>query len=271
MFRFDNDSLFLKRIEKQDDNLKEKFIHADIAGFKDEYQAYRDEFHNPGDLKKDLHVYDLNADGKNDLIFTGESGGEPREVAFILNTSSGFRVVFKSFQYVWGLDFDHNKISTIYIKDDGCCADYVDFNKIYHVDYTKDEPEFNLTYVSANIHNATFPKRHFSKPIYFQVINNNYKLRSDPVINDKDSVGYGGDMHLGNTIGLLTKGTWGRAIGESKDSTGRVWWFVELEPEANIKESVFYEDEGTKRKAAKMGWISSRYVKLLISKKAELL
>jgi hypothetical protein len=264
MFRFERDSLILKKIEKQDDVLKDKFIKANISEFKNEYEAYNTEFHSAKDLKKDLYVYDFNADGRDDLIFTGQSGGEPYEVAFILNTSSGFKLVFKSFQYIWNLGFDHHKISTIYINDDGCCDAYIDFNKIYHADYSKGKPQFNLTYLTANVSTASIPKKYLSKPIYFEIIKNNYKLRSAPKIDDIDSVSYGGgDVQKGNTIGLLASRTKGRAIAAERDSAGRIWWLVELNPETLIKESVFYEDESSKRVAGKMGWISSRYVKVV--------
>jgi len=263
MFRFDRDSLIIKRIEKQNDRLKDDFIKANIDAFKNEFAAYNNEFRSKKDLIKDLHVYDFNADGKDDLIFTGMSGGEPNEIAFILNTASGFKLVFKTFQYIWNLELDHHKISTIYIYDNGCCASYINFNKIYHADYTNKEPEFKLTYLTASVNISSFPQKFLSKPIYFETINDDYKLRLSPKINDIDTVGYGGELRKGNTIGLLARGTKGRTIATTKDNTGRIWWFVELNPESKIKESVFYEDEDSKKIAGKMGWISSRFVKVI--------
>jgi len=266
MFPFGKDTLVWKKIEKQNDTLKDKFIKSRLKEFENEYNAYNDtdlHLHSLSDLKKDLHVYDFNNDGKDDLIFSGLSGGEPKEIAFILNTSKGFKIVFKDVQEIQNFGFDHHKISSIYMYDDGCCADYIGFNKIYHVDYSQELPQFNLVYLTANFNQCHFPKSYFDKPINFEVNNNSYKIRNEPLINDTITMYLGGEAYKGNTIGLLSKGTKGRAIASEKDSTGRTWWLVEIDPQAKIGKSLFYEDEGIKRVSGKMGWISSRFVKVL--------
>ncbi|MGZ3957792.1 MAG: hypothetical protein ACXVBT_07895, partial [Flavisolibacter sp.] len=50
-----------------------------------EFQAYKQKdpdlaFLNLDSLRKDLHFLDLNGDGKDDVVFEGQSGGEARGV-----------------------------------------------------------------------------------------------------------------------------------------------------------------------------------------------
>lgn len=68
----------------------------------------------------------------------------------------------------------------------------------------------------------------------------------------------------GNQIAQLSKGTRGRALAESTDSTGRIWWFIEIDPNEGLSNSAFGPGDYLLTDKPKIvGWISSRFVKRL--------
>ncbi len=122
-------------------------------------------------------------------------------------------------------------------------------------------------YLTSNQHNSQFPKKYFNTPIYFEVMNDNYKMHLAPKIDDTIVNNYtiaGHSFKANNIIDTLIKGTRGRAIAAETDNTGRVWWLVELDANSKTAGHLFYEQGGDKtNKASKIGWISNRYVKKL--------
>jgi hypothetical protein len=92
------------------------------------------------------------------------------------------------------------------------------------------------------------------------VLNDKYYLRLTPEIDTVDQV-FAEDMQPDNIIAEFKKGTRGTAYGQSKDETGRVWWFVEINPNDKPVKSFFYDvnEKPTKLK----GWMSSNYLKKL--------
>lgn len=264
LFPFGFTTFSWKGIEKQDEILKAQFVKQAPVLIKSEYEFYN----TPGNTEKIFgdycHVLDINNDGLNDIMYIGSTGGEGSEVVIFLNTKNGFKNIFKQLQHIKKLEFKENRLSRLYIYDDGCCADYNDFNRIYEVNYNSNIPKFNTIYFTANTHKAYFPKKYFNEPIYFQVLNNNYKMRDSAAVDDTTKNGMGGIEFIGNNIDTLNKGTKGRAIASQTDKTGRVWWLVEIDSSYHAYGNLFYKQEGEKRTTSKMGWISSRYVKQIV-------
>ena len=264
MFPFGSKNVNWKGIEKRDDELKAQFIKQEMTLLKQEYEYYQEAGRTERDFKKECHVLDINNDGLNDIIYTGSTGGDGFEVLVFLNTAKGFKEIFKEVQYLRKIELKDNKLYRLYILDDGCCADYVDFNKIYQLDYLSDAPKFKLVYLTSNLHNGYFPKKYFSSPVYFEVLNDNYKMRKSPIIDDTTKNAVQDIQFKGNNIDTLMKGTKGRAIASQTDKTGRVWWLVEIDTTYKKFGVLFYDPLGdSTHTASKMGWISSRFVKRL--------
>ncbi|MBD1383833.1 hypothetical protein IDJ75_00965 [Mucilaginibacter rigui] len=253
-----------KSFEKQNNELKNRFMQSPPAELKDAYEYYKGESSSMADLQKALHIYDIDADGTDDIIFEGQSGGEPLETALILNTKQGLKVVFNTLQTVKGITLDKDKrISKLYIKDPGCCAEYIEFNKVYDVIYTTGQPKVKLQYLSANHVSTYFPEKYLSRPINFEVLNDNYKLRIKPIVDDKSQMTLDGEPHNGNDVALLKKGTQGKAFATTTDQTGREWWLVQIDPKFTVNKGFFHESEDSTLRACKIGWISSRFIKKL--------
>jgi hypothetical protein len=120
-----------------------------------------------------------------------------------------------------------------------------------------------MQYLNNNI--EQYPSTYFEKLIKFEVLNDNYNIRFAPVIDDTTEVWYCGEPQNGNSMGKIKSGSIGYALAEKVDSSGRVWWFVALEPDSEIIDSLYYDND-IRSDSYRLGWISSRFVKMIDEK-----
>ena len=254
------------RIEKKNDELKKKFIEREP----DELEY----FYNIDD-DDGFHIVDFNGDGLDDIVFQGYSMfTDIKHIIIFINIGESFVNIFDDYQEIYKMLFQNGKVHRLYIKDDGngCCCNYIGTNKIYTVDYTYELPKINLInkmqYIDTSNYNeikAMYPSKYFDKYIKFKVLKNNTIIRFSPLINDTTEFGYCGNFQNGNSLGKIKSGSIGYALAEQVDATGRVWWFVAISPNAEIYNSMYYSEK-TKPNTYKMGWISSRFVKIIDEK-----
>jgi hypothetical protein len=160
------------------------------------------------------------------------------------------------------MEWKDKKLNKLFITDWGCCDDYVARNEIYSVHFNNvNTPAFMKIYQSVELYNGYRPKELLDRPFRFEVLNENYKLRSEPIIDDISYAAWdeeeGRKNGTGNVVGKLHKGAKGTAIAKSVDNTGREWWYVEIDEADLPKDHVLYiENKFTTRIR---GWISSRY------------
>jgi hypothetical protein len=245
-------------MEKKDEQLKQKLIDTKP----EEFEYYRtNALYYPGlnDLLNDMHVLDLNNDGLNDIIFDGQSGGEPLMIAFFINEGSSFRKIFTAYQGVIKIELQNKILSKVCIQDWGCCADYLVTNSVYSFN---SKMECQLVNRLKYFRDTELPEAFFDTPIKFQVKKNTDTIRLNPMIDDSSRTHYyAGDPVRGNIIGKLKSGTVGYALGEKRDTTGLVWWFAAIPDDYEILDSYFYDPEN--ETSFKSGWISSRCVERL--------
>jgi hypothetical protein len=236
-----------------------------------EFQAYKRKdaevaFLDLDSLRKALHFLDLNGDGKEDVIFEGQSDGEANEVAIFINTRQGYKKVFSTYQGVVKMDWENKRLARLYIDDWGCCDDYIERHMIYHVSYNQiGIPKFNKVCQGLSIYNGFTPDSLLEKKFTFEVLNEGYKMRSAPKIDDASVQPWDNDQTKntgsGNIIGRLLKGARGTALAKKLDNTGREWLFVQIDKAYFLKNDIFYEENKFPTKY--IGWISSRFVKAL--------
>ena len=243
-----------EHIEKQNQVLKANFI-KNLPG---ELEPLRecDDFSN---LENDLHIIDFNGDGLDDIIYNGYLCSENEYIIIYINTGKSFTKIFTEIQQIHKIEISNGKVCRLYIRDGGCCCEYIGINKIFNVDYSATLP--NISHTSKmqyiNNHVEEYPSHYLNKLIKFEVLNNKYNIRFSPVIDDTTEVWYCGEPVKGNGLGKIKSGSVGYALAENVDSTGCIWWFVAIEPTSEIYESIYYNDPDS----YKLGWISSRFVK----------
>ncbi len=104
------------------------------------------------------------------------------------------------------------------------------------------------------------PIEYFEEPIDFSTDYDAYNLRAFPEVNDTIPINADfNENRMGNTIGILSKGTKGKAYGRSIDETGCIWWYVEINNIFEVKDNMLFMDD-LKYPTNVIGWISSRYV-----------
>jgi hypothetical protein len=236
-----------------------------------EFQIYKQRdpkiaYWNLDSLRKDLHFLDLNGDGKNDVVFEGQSGGERREVIIFMNVGSSYKKVLAAFQTIVKMEWHDKQLKSLYIYDWGCCEDYIDRRMIYEASYSQTNfPIFKKIYQGLSIHEGVMPDTFLEKPFRFEILNEGYKIRIAPQIDDTSfhiwTDNSTTDALKGTTIGKLTKGATGTAIAKKQDSSGRAWLFVQLDEAYIPKNNIIYIED--KFPAKLFGWISSRFVKTL--------
>lgn len=214
------------------------------------------EYITNSDLYKSTHLIDINSDGKLDVIYEGPSGAEGDKVQIFLYEKDKFTNVFEGYQNLQSLNIENGKLKSFILLNFGCCADYNESQVQYFVNNKFEiKPLFERTKVSY-IHP---PKSIFKSPIKFKVINDKYTLRSSPLVDDTATYIWD-KVTEGNWVERFPKGSTGYAWAEKKDKTGRIWWFVEMEPLKSQKGSSHGDEFIPTRH---LGWMSSRFLKKL--------
>ena len=208
----------------------------------------------------DFHFIDLDNDKDLDLIFTGWSGGEPDCVRIYNNTNGKYQEVFEVYQEITKIEFTDKKLSRLLIHDPGCCAAYIEFDEDYSFQVNKDDFKSKIINRTALLYPTEEPKDKFGDRIPFEVLNDKYYLRLTPKIDTVDQV-FAEDIQSDNVIAEFKKGTKGIAYAQMTDDTGRVWWFVEIDPKDKPIKSFFYDIDEKPTKVK--GWMSSNYLKKL--------
>jgi hypothetical protein len=205
-------------------------------------------------LDRFLHFIDLNNDKRLDIIYSGTTGAAADFVVFLINDEKGYRVLYEEYTNLRELEFKNNRLIGYTILDLGCCAEYRRLEIKYRIN---DDLSKTHIYTRATTSYTEFPKVYFSKPIKFIVVNEIYKMRSSPFVDDTSRVIYD---TISNVVSTYIKGSTGYAWAEKRDNTDRVWWFVEMEPCKNqINSMLNYISDSLPMR--NLGWMSSRYLK----------
>ena len=211
---------------------------------------------------RNFHFVHINEDELVDIIYYGFAGTESNRTIFLKNTGNSFKILIDLFGEIVTLEKDPNTKSLLFhVVNYPCCAGYTNHAEKYSYYYKTNK--LLLDRKIAFIKGTEFPEKKTIKK-NFETINELYRLRTNPVVNnnvnDKYSTPHEG---VGNIIAEFEKGTKGTALAESVDETGRVWWFVIILKYSKTKSSVFHDGDNTEESYEFVGWMSSRYVKEL--------
>lgn len=205
-----------------------------------------------------LHFMNLNNDTNPDVIYYGYSGSEANSTVILISKGVGFKKIFSDYGHLEKLEFDSlGNFHSFTIMYNGCCAEYIENQTRYNVDdLLKVTKDFRRSIVDR----TEEPKNRFDIPIRFKTLNDSYTLRSTAKI-DNNPGSINGDSRKGNITAIYPKDSEGLAWAEKKDDTGRIWWFVEMDPYSNLKDNIVYGLDGKSSRI--VGWISSRFVEIV--------
>jgi len=245
---------------------KDTLIFKDfISNHKPEFEYYllKDEYTPTiNDLYQDLYLIDINGDKQLDIVFDGESGGEPYSIKIFIRNNKTYKKALDVQQSIKKMEFNGLVLSKLFITDWGCCAEIIEHNYTYKVNFSKTSEQFELIYTSQSYENLKWPTYYLDSKIKFKTLNNNYNFRFEPVIDDTTKYEIEPGLFFGNSIGRIPKNSIGYALSEKKDKTGRIWWFVAIESSVELKNALYYTEK-SKKDSYYLGWISSRFIEKL--------
>lgn len=214
-------------------------------------------------LIQSLHLIDLNKDGIDEIVFTGQSGEEGNRVDIFKKEKNSYTKIFSERQNLTDIITTQDQLY-LFISDPGCCAEYSTIQKIYTTDLNLSTSSFQQTYQSQIINQTKLPSSLFKTPIPFKVTLEAYKVRIDPSFDDSSKKDYD-DMNefkpSGNIIAKLPNYTIGNALGYMTDPSGTKWWFVEIDEKARLRNVKYDRTDQTKKyPTRRKGWINSKYI-----------
>ncbi|UKN01201.1 hypothetical protein K6119_15835 [Paracrocinitomix mangrovi] len=212
------------------------------------------------DAEKYFHFMDLDADGDLDLIYNGFSRGEPLIVWIYLNVEGEFKPEFQTQQHITYIEYGEEGLTALTIYNPGCCTDYLVYNTEWLIEHEKDNLIFDEKKHTGEIAHTTLPDYIFKTPKQFKTLQDEYYLRMDPFIDTVD-VMFDGATFKQNIVCIYPADSRGVALGQTTDSTGRVWWYVEMDYNTppDYSEIPDYEIYAITMK----GWMSSRFLEVV--------
>lgn len=209
-----------------------------------------------------FYKYDYSGDGIDDLIFINYCGGEEYRNYFWVNKDKKYHYsgIAKGTLVKFYRTQDSKALSVV-TRGGFCCLGYVGFVNLYAPTLDNQIVKYKLEKSVREFSQIALPEKRMPSK-RFVVKNDKYKLREQPVINDKYD-DYESQFEqkpvYGNTLAEFSKGSKGEAIAEKPDDTGRVWWFVIMDSDAKAEYNRFYGDQT----ASKAGWMSSRFLEVI--------
>ena len=110
--------------------------------------------------------------------------------------------------------------------------------------------------------NTAFPEV-FNKHRQLKIRNHWYRLRSQPVVDNKPSEATYGYEVVGNILAEYKKGATGTVLFMKNDENDAFWYFVRMDPEQSFENSVFEPGGNSDKSAHIYGWLRGDYVTLL--------
>jgi hypothetical protein len=209
-----------------------------------------------------IHTVDFSRDGLPDIIYSGYVGQESNVTIFLIYNAGTFEEVFAGCGDLVALEHLSNWSPLRFrIFNYACCGDFRHFIE----DYVPHRKNGKLSYVLSNRilvdSRIKPPKKFFETSKFFKIENEQYNLRTGPIIDDKVFDTEWGEAK-GNVIAVYVNGSIGQAISSKMDETGRMWWFVIMNSSNNKIWELYHHHDGcnSKEKADLAGWMSSRFL-----------
>jgi len=183
-----------------------------------------------------------------------------RTIIFKKDSVGSYHKVFDKFgELINIIKHDSFVPISLVLKDIECCGSNQIVYEIYNLVKLHGKSEYILSAKYSSYRETELPKDSFVSPRLFEVKNEKYFLRLNPYIETSNK--YEEDLHIdGNIVQIYKSKSKGYAIAEEKDSTGRIWWFVIMMNNLDIK-GTLSEGGNNEIKNYSIGWMSSRYLK----------
>lgn len=206
--------------------------------------------------KSTYHFLHLNSDELVDAIYSGPSVNEGNSFTlFINNGDSLTKFIGRQGTLVSINQTYPNSLIELTAVRYGCCDE--PSNELYQAHYDPSKQNFIDSEGSYFIDDTEFPAQ-FEFRKLFRVTNESYHLRGTPEILNGEPEDY--FFEKGNILATYNAGDTGVALTQKEDETGRIWWFVLMNPKQRYE---YHIDEHFSKNNSWFGWMSSRFVEVI--------
>jgi hypothetical protein len=233
--------------------------------------APRDD-HTCGERWDDFRFVDFSGDGVDDVVYAGPwfrldeqdglQGLEGHRVRlYQVIAGRGVQVLdlHGQIQRVWAGRPGHP--ATFRSVRYGCCADPFWAIEYFRPALAGDTVRYEVHHRVAGREGIEIPDRFLDAPRRFTVRTDGYLLRATPQVlerrgpDEEDWMDWPG---RGNALAEYGAGARGTALAERADGTGRVWWFVRMDPATQPRDAQIGAESGAPFE--RIGWMSSRFL-----------
>jgi len=243
-------------VEISDKQVKLEFINQ-LKSIRDEKNECYLVFFNI----EEFYVVDIDRDGLKDIIYSGECGLDGGLTAIFRNTGETFEDLISVIGELYQVsDFNSNSPFSFTLRNYACCGGFTNVFEKYVLVLENGNYSYKLQSREDYPFDIEFPESYFEKPITFKTVKEKYNLRLSPIVDNETEMDRPYEAY-GNIIRSYPENSFGYAIAEKKDETGRIWWFVKMDNKT-AKGLEYTSDVGdnSKEPTYSLGWISSRYI-----------
>lgn len=255
-------SLFSKNINwnKYEKLVSTTYKAKEINKIKDDLLIYLKDNKILKDNLQNFHFIDYNSNGIIDIIYSGYGMTDSKQtIIFELGLDGMYYSNFNKFGEIINIYQSNICMPVSFVlRDIMCCGGNQIIYEVYSLILSKKESRLQLSAKYCSYRETEIPNELLDKAITFEVVNKKYFLRLSPNIDVSNK--YNEDLHInGNIVQTYTTGSKGYAISQRIDSTGRIWWFVIMLNNLNLKDNSTVGDNNTIHHYS-IGWMSSKYL-----------
>lgn len=209
-----------------------------------------------------FHVIDYDQNGKEDLIYFGFAGEDCDKTIFLNGDCNSYQIEFEYYGEIINI-WQYKPLEQICFKilDRPGCDGTTAQVETYEPNWNQEELRYQLVSKEAFIEWTEFPIE-FVSAQSFIVKNNFYRLRSTAQIDDEPNFDHFAYCSEGNIIAEYPKNSIGIMLNR-KIIDSMEWWFVLMNSNDKVENSIFHQGRNGKDDAAYYGWMSSKYLEVL--------
>ncbi len=246
---------------KDEAKYEKAYMHGEIGKIKDDLMIYLEASESLEKNFKNFHFFDYNFDGYIDIIYSGDAGTESKRTLIFEPNENGYSKTFDKYGALISL-YPLTRIGqplSLVLKEQICCGGFSIVYEIYQPIFDNGKLELKPSTKYSFIVGTELPDSFYDAPILFEVQNEKYLLRLNPMIDNQIE---NEELHIvGNVIAEYTVGSKGYAIAENQENSDRIWWFVIMINNNPPSKSIFDTGSNNKNHYYSIGWMSNRYLK----------